>query len=152
MIEKAISIERICAILGKLGVRCKRCENLQSDAVGFETTFGKETFPVKMIFSVNAFTAQAVAFTLTAPFEGERRDRALTFCTEWNRKSLAPRAYVDEQGDLCADMTLLVDESLTDAYLEENFVQFFWTLAKEYFKAAAERFPDALPKNETAQV
>lgn len=150
MSEKAISIERICAILGKLGVSCKRCENLQSDAVGFGVTFGKETFPVRMIFSVNAFTTQAVAFALTTPFEGERRDRALTFCTEWNRKSLAPRAYVDAQGDLRADMTLPVDESLTDAYLEKNFVQFFWAVAKEYFKAATERFPDASPKNETA--
>jgi hypothetical protein len=61
--------------------------------------------------------------------------RALGFCNKWNFERLSPRAYVDAEGRLRADMNVEID-GLSREYLIENFIRRFVREASDFFAEA----------------
>ena len=91
--------------------------------------------PIRIGFIVSDGYASATSVSEGFRVDGDKTQRALEFCNEWNDDKLTPRAYVDAEGRLRADMNVCVD-GLSREYLIENFIRRFVREAGDFFAEA----------------
>ncbi len=136
MSEKHFSIDRLRDILDKMGYR-----HLKKDGAIYATFHNDEyPNPLTCLFTSGGSKIQAAAWMEGVCCDAASRVAGLEFCNDWNYGKVNPRAYLDADGDLRVDMTLFVDETLTDEYVEENFVRLFLGTTDEFYKEAAKKF------------
>ena len=91
--------------------------------------------PIRIGFIIGDGYATATSVSESFRVDDEKMTRALGFCNEWNYERLSPRAYVDAEGRLRADMNVEID-GLSREYLIENFIRRFVREAGDFFAEA----------------
>ena len=91
--------------------------------------------PIRIGFIIGDGYASATSVSEGFRVDDEKMTRALGFCNKWNFERLSPRAYVDAEGRLRADMNVEID-GLSREYLIENFIRRFVREAGDFFAEA----------------
>ncbi|MBP5621901.1 MAG: YbjN domain-containing protein [Thermoguttaceae bacterium] len=91
--------------------------------------------PIRVGFIIGDGYASATSVSEEFRVDDDAKPRALGFCNEWNYDNLTPRAYVDSDGRLRADMNVGID-GLSREYLIEDFVKRFVREAGDFFAEA----------------
>lgn len=133
--QNAFTLERLRAVLDKIGLPTLQKE--EGVAVVIKSDAWQK--PMACFFSVDEVKIHAEIYQSGARFEDERYVDGLEFCNDWNWRNANPRVYLDEDGDLRADLTLFHDETLGDEYVEENFARLLFATSYELYCAAAKR-------------
>ena len=91
--------------------------------------------PIRIGFIIGDGYVMATSVSEAFRFDGDKKQYALGLCNEWNYVHLTPRAYVDDEGRLRADMSVKID-GLSREYLIDDFIKRFVREAGDFFAEA----------------
>ncbi len=91
--------------------------------------------PIRIGFIIDDGYATAISVSEGFRVDDDKTTRALAFCNEWNCDKLTPRAYVDDEGRLRADMSVGI-VGLSREYIVENVIRRFVREIGDFFAEA----------------